>query len=94
MTIIFVRRHSPIQIQNETHSLLLISYLTAAADIVDFADYSNHEIISQHVGIEIIWSKLLSLKIIKAQIFLFWLLKNNFSFSNDKFNTVFICVNI
>ena len=45
MTIIFVRRHS----------LLLISYLTAAADIVDFADYSQNEVVSEGVGIEIIW---------------------------------------
>ena len=46
MTIIFVRRHSPMEVQNETHSILLINYLTAAADIVDFADYSNYEIIT------------------------------------------------
>lgn len=55
MTIIFVRRHSPIKVSNETHSLLLISYLTAAADIVDFADYSQNEVVSEGVGIEIIW---------------------------------------
>ena len=57
MTIIFVRRHSPMEVKNETHSLLLINYLTAAADIVDFADYSNYEIIIREVGISFIWSK-------------------------------------
>ena len=57
MTIIFVRRHSPMEVQNETHSILLINYLTAAADIVDFADYSNYEIITNQVGIKFIWSK-------------------------------------
>ena len=57
MSMIFVRRHSPIEIQNETHSLLLIDYLTAAADIVDFADYSNKEKVTKIVGINLIWGK-------------------------------------
>jgi hypothetical protein len=55
MSMIFVRRHSPIEIENETHSLLLIDYLTAAADIVDFADYNNNETITHKVGINLIW---------------------------------------
>lgn len=55
MVMIFVRRHSPIKAQNETHSLLLIAYLSAAADIIDFAEYSNSEIVSHKVGINLIW---------------------------------------
>ena len=64
MSMIFVRRHSPIEIQNETHSLLLIDYLTAAADIVDFADYSNKEKVTKIVGINLIWGKFFFKKII------------------------------
>ena len=55
MSIIFVRRHSPIEIENGTHSLLLIDYLTAAADIVDFTDYSHNESVSHHNGIHLVW---------------------------------------
>jgi hypothetical protein len=55
MVIIFARRHTPLLIKNELHSLLLIDYLTAAADIVDFAEYSNNELITESVGIDLIW---------------------------------------
>ena len=55
MVIIFSRRHTPIIIKNEIHSILLIDYLTAAADIVDFAEYANNEIITFNYGINIIW---------------------------------------
>ena len=55
MIIIFSRRHTPIVIKNELHSILLIDYLTAAADIVDFAEYSNSELIGETVGIDLIW---------------------------------------
>ena len=55
MSMIFVRRHSPIEIENETHSLLLIDYLTAAADIVDFTDYSYNVKVAHNNGIHLIW---------------------------------------
>ena len=55
MVMIFARRHTPLLIKNELHSLLLIDYLTAAADIVDFAEYSTNELITESVGIDLIW---------------------------------------
>lgn len=57
ITVITVRRHSPIKAFNETHSVLLVFYLSAAADIVDFAEYSKYEIlIKGHGGVNLIWS--------------------------------------
>lgn len=55
IAIITVRRHSPIQANNETHSFLLICYLSAAADIIDFADYNKHDIIIHVIGNHLIW---------------------------------------
>lgn len=55
MIMIFSRRHTPLLIKNELHSELLIDYLTASADIVDFADYSNNELIVESFGINLIW---------------------------------------
>jgi len=74
MSMMFVRRHSPIEIENETHSLLLIDYLTAAADIVDFADYSNNETITHKLGINLIWG-----------IYFLFLIFLKFLFSKIKF---------
>jgi len=45
VTVITVRRHSPIKAFNETHLVLLVFYLSAAADIVDFAEYIKYEIL-------------------------------------------------
>ncbi len=73
MSMIFVRRHSPIEILNETHSLLLIDYLTAAADIVDFAEYSNKDKVTKSVGINLIWSN----NFLNKTIFLRNYLKNS-----------------
>jgi hypothetical protein len=57
MIMIFSRRHTPLLIKNELHSELLIDYLTASANIVDFADYSNNELIVESFGINLIWGK-------------------------------------
>jgi len=44
---------------NEMHSILLVDYLTAAADIVDFAEYSNYGVIAESIGVHLIWGKLI-----------------------------------
>lgn len=52
------RRYTPISISDKSHSILLIGYITAAADIVDFADYNNDgKIINSLSVVDFIWSK-------------------------------------
>ena len=54
--VIFSRRWTPILISKRSHLLLLVGYLSAAADIVDFAEYSNKEEITHIISVDIIWS--------------------------------------
>jgi len=35
----------------------LVGYLSAAADIVDFAEYSNKEEITNIIGVDTIWGE-------------------------------------
>ena len=51
----FSRRWTPILMIQKSHLILLVGYLSAAADIVDFADYSNKEEITKLLGVNTIW---------------------------------------
>jgi hypothetical protein len=55
--VIFARRWTPILISQKSHLLLLVGYLSAAADIVDFAEYSNKEDTTNTIGVDTIWGK-------------------------------------
>ena len=55
--VIFARRWTPILISRKSHLLLLVGYLSAAADIVDFAEYSNKEEITNIIGVDTIWGE-------------------------------------
>lgn len=53
---IVVRRHTPVPLSDKYHSILLVSYITAAADIVDFSEYHNNsEAVHSLKGVTIIW---------------------------------------
>ena len=52
--IIIARRYTPISIGVRCHLTLLVGYLTAAADIVDFAEHSKNEAITNAYGVDLI----------------------------------------
>lgn len=54
-TIILARRYTPIEISIKSHMTLLVGYLTAAADIVDFAENSSNETITEKFGVDFTW---------------------------------------
>jgi len=51
------KRLTPVNIHKKVHSLLYIGLISTAADIVDFAEYSeDHEIVRKY-GVDFIWGK-------------------------------------
>lgn len=49
------KRFTPIYIHKKLHSSLYIILISTAADIVDFAEYSNDHEIVNHYGVDLIW---------------------------------------
>ena len=53
--IIISRRFTSISISPRMHFILLVRYVAAAIDIVDFAGYSKDQKITGAYGIDVIW---------------------------------------
>ncbi len=55
VAIMISKRFTPIYIHKKLHSSLYIILISTAADIVDFAEYSNDHEIVNHYGVDFIW---------------------------------------
>ena len=57
--VIAIRYMTPFSdnLNHKLHSTLLAVFLSAAADIVDFVDYANEEIIVEKIGVHMIFGK-------------------------------------